>query len=84
MGLSEEVDRDVAAPAHRAPVKGGGISTVALGLAATAKAASPLDPPLRAGVGRYSTPAVVNSMSPGFQVLLIAASVGPYSLRIAK
>jgi len=23
MGLSEEADRDVAAPAHRAPVKGG-------------------------------------------------------------
>lgn len=84
MGLSVEADRDVAAPAHRAPVKGGGISTVALGLAAACKAASPLDPVLRAGDGRYFTPAVVSSMSPGFQVLLIAASVGPYSLRIAK
>jgi hypothetical protein len=74
-----EIDegRDAAVPALRAPVKGGGNSTVALRLASPYESASLLDHCLCGCEGRYLSLDVVNSMSPGFQVLLIAASVGP-------
>ena len=79
-----EGGRDVAVPALRAPVKGGGNSTVALRLRAEPVVVTDIDPCMRWIEGRYFARDSVNSMSPGFHVLLIAASVGPYNRRTAK
>ena len=81
-----EIDegRDAAVPALRAPVKGGGNSTVALRLRAEPVVVTDIDPCMRWIEGRYFARDSVNSMSPGFHVLLIAASVGPYNRRTAK
>jgi len=81
-----EIDegRDAAVPALRAPVKGGGNSTVALRLPAERVIVTDVDPCMRWTEGRYFARDSVNSMSPGFHVLLIAASVGPYKRRTAK
>ena len=79
-----EGGRDAAVPALRAPVKGGGNSTVALRLPAERVIVTDVDPCMRWTEGRYFARDSVNSMSPGFHVLLIAASVGPYNRRTAK
>ena len=81
-----EIDegRDAAVPALRAPVKGGGSSTVALRMRTESVIVTDIDPCMRWFEGRYFARDSVNSMSPGFHVLLIAASVGPYNRRTAK
>ena len=79
-----EGGRDAAVPALRAPVKGGGNSTVALRLPAERVIVTDVDLCMRCIEVRYSVRDSVNSMSPGFHVLLIAASVGPYKRRTAK
>ena len=63
---------------------GGGNSTVALRLPAERVIVTDVDLCMRWIQGRYFALDSVNSMSPGFHVLLIAASVGPYNRRTAK